>query len=149
MNVGDFNWGLVIVLGFGGLTADFVWGFLCVLVQHRQIFCAFVHLLPNKKIQALFWHLFSQNTHPSLSRDQFLLWAGTVTTWHRGTLNLRIFVLSWDAAAILDDKDDSCSFAFSEVYWFQHLFLCFIFLQEKLLFTYNSLLVCFFNCEDG
>lgn len=54
MNVGAINWGLVIVLGFGGLTANFVLGFLCVLVQYRQIFCAFVHLFPNKKIQSFF-----------------------------------------------------------------------------------------------
>lgn len=47
-----------------------------------------------------------------------MLWAGTISAWHRGTLNLRVFIFSCDAAAILDGKDDSCSFAFSEVYGF-------------------------------
>lgn len=54
MNIGDINWGLVIVLGFGRLTANFVLGFLCVLVQRRQFFCVFVNLLSNKKIQSLY-----------------------------------------------------------------------------------------------
>lgn len=34
MNVGDINWGLVIVLGSGRLPANFVLGFLCGFGQY-------------------------------------------------------------------------------------------------------------------